>query len=315
MSHIKNAFALLVRLILVSVAMSIAYMVSTLVMGQTETTLTPEEASWAGIALVLVSTINALVLAYPILRSRWRGLKLIGALFLVQFGVETFMTQLESLYFNRALQISTSEMVGLVSAGAIRALIFAPLAIWFLGRMNHVGRTEENALSPNSPGLIWRFAGLTVLYPIIYFLFGYFVAWQWEETRLFYTGTTDILPFVIHFRGLFASDPYIIPFQLMRGALWTALAMLIVSMMKAKRWESALAVALVFAGLLSSGIGLFPNPYMPPMVRQSHFYEILSSMLLFGGVAGGTLYRGKQPSEREQIAALTQNPSASVEAR
>ncbi len=163
MSHIKNAFALLVRLILVSVAMSIAYMVSTLVMGQTETTLTPEEASWVGIALVLVSTINALVLAYPILLSRWRGLKLIGALFLVQFGVETFMTQLESLYFNRTLQISTSEMVGLVSSGVIRALIFAPLAIWFLGRMKHAGRTEENALSPNSPGLIWRFASLTIL--------------------------------------------------------------------------------------------------------------------------------------------------------
>jgi hypothetical protein len=54
--------------------------------------------------------------------------------------------------------------------------------------------------------------------------------------------------------------------------------MLIVTMMNAKRWESALAVALVFAGLLSSGIGLFPNPYMLPIVRQSHFYELLSSM-------------------------------------
>jgi hypothetical protein len=315
MSHIKNSFVLLVRLLLASVAMFIAYMVSTLVMGQTETTLTPEETSWAGIALVLVSTINALVLAYPILRSRWHGLKLIGAVFVIQFGVETFLTQIESLYFNRALQISTSEMVGLVSAGAIRALIFAPLAIWFLGRMKHAGRTEENALSPNSPGLIWRFAGLTVLYPIIYFLFGYFVAWQWEETRLFYTGTTDILPFVIHFRGLFASDPYIIPFQLMRGALWTALAALIVSMMKAKRWESALAVALVFAGLLSSGIGLFPNPYMPSMVRQSHFYEILSSMLLFGGIVGWTLHRKKQQSGQEQVAKAIQNPNISVEAR
>ena len=315
MYHIKNAFVLFFRLILASVAMSIAYMVSTLVMGQTETTLTPEETSWAGIALVLVSTINALVLAYPILRSRWRGLKLIGALFLVQFGVETFMTQLESLYFNRALQISTSEMIGLVSAGAIRALIFAPLAIWFLGRMKHAGRTEENALSPNSPGLFWRFAGLTVLYPIIYFLFGYFVAWQWEETRLFYTGTTDILPFVIHFRGLFASDPYIIPFQLMRGALWTALAALIVSMMKAKRWESALAVALVFAGLLSSGIGLFPNPYMPPIVRQSHFYEIMSSMLLFGAIAGCTLHQRNQQSRQKQTARGGQNPNVSVEVR
>ena len=105
-------------------------------------------------------------------------------------------------------------------------------------------------------------------------------------TCLFYSGTKDILPLITHFRGVFTSDPYFIPFQLIRGALWTALAVLIVSMMKGKRWELALAVALVFAGLLSSGVGLFPNPFMPPMVRQSHFYEILSSMLLFGGVAG-----------------------------
>ena len=91
--------------------------------------------------------------------------------------------------------------------------------------------------------------------------------------------------------------------------------MLIVNMMKAKRWESVLAVALIFAGLLSSGIALFPNPYMPPMVRQSHFYEILSSMLLFGGVAGWTLYRRKQQSGQAQIIKQTQGSNMKVEPR
>lgn len=315
MSQIKNLLVLLVRLILASVAMSIAYIVSTFFISSPAPTMTPEEASSAGIALFLVSAINALVLSYPILRSRWHGVKLIGAVFVIQLGVETFLTQIESLYFNRALQISANEMIGLISSGAIRALIFAPLAVWFLGRIKRSSHIEENVPTMNSQGLIWHFAGLTMLYPIVYFLFGYYVAWQWEETRLFYSGTKDILPLVIHFRGMFASDPYFIPFQLMRGALWTALAMLIVNMMKAKRWEAALAVALIFAGLLSSGIGLFPNPYMPTIVRQSHFYELLSSMLLFGGVAGWTLYRRKQQGEREQIAKATQGPNVSVEAR
>jgi hypothetical protein len=315
MSQIKNFIILLVRLILATIAMLIAYIVSTLFISSPEPTMTPEEASSAGIALFLVSAINALVLSYPILRSRWHGLKLIGAVFLVQFGVETFMTQIESLYFNRALQITASEMVGLVSAGAIRALIFAPLAVWILGRMKKTHQAQENMPTMDLHGAFWRFASLAVLYPIVYFLFGYYVAWQWEETRLFYSGTKDILPLVTHFRGTFTSDPYFIPFQLMRGALWTALAMLIVNMMNAKRWEAALVVALIFAGLLSSGIGLFPNPYMPPVVRQSHFYELLSSMLLFGGVAGWTLYRKKEQSGREKIAKATQGPNISVEAR
>jgi hypothetical protein len=229
--------------------------------------------------------------------------------------VETFLAQIESLYFNRALQIAASEMTGIVSAGAIRALIFAPLAVWFLGRMKGSGKPEEKMQTLRVSAWIWRFAGLTVLYPIVYFLFGYYVAWQWEETRLFYSGTRDILPLVTHFRGMFASDPYFIPFQLIRGALWSALALLIVNMMNAKRWESALAVALIFAGLLASGIGLFPNPYMPPVVRQSHFYELLSSMLLFGGVSGWALYRKIQQSGQTQYIKTIQGSNVSVGAR
>jgi len=315
MPTVKNSLKLIFRLALTSIAMLIAYIASTLLIDQSEMTMSPEEASWAGVALVLVSTINALVLAYPILRSRWHGLKLIGAVFLVQFGVETFLTQIESLYFNWAFQIEAGEMIRLISAGAVRALIFAPLAVWFLGRMRRREQSDKNTSSMNSPEWVWRFAGLTVLYPIVYFLFGYYVAWQWEETRLFYSGTRDILPLVTHFRGAFTSDPYFIPFQLMRGALWTAFAMLIVNMMNAKRWESALAVALIFAGLLSSGIGLFPNPYMPPIVRQSHFYELMSSMLLFGGIAGWILYGKNQKNVQKQIIKTTPKPNISVEAR
>jgi hypothetical protein len=315
MSQIKNSLVLVIRLALASIAMSIAYIISTFFINQPEVAMTPEEASAAGSALFLVSAINALALSYPILRSRWHGFKLIGVVFLVQFGVETFLTQIESLYFNQALQIEASEMIGLVSAGAVRALIFAPLAVWFLGRIKRREQFEEKTSAMNNPAWVWRFAGLTILYPIVYFLFGYYVAWQWEETRLFYSGTRDILPLVTHFRGAFASDPYFVPFQLMRGALWTAFAMLIVNMMSAKRWESALAVALIFAGTLSSGIGLFPNPYMPPMVRQSHFYELMSSMLLFGAIAGWTLHRKKQQSEQKQTAKAIQNPNVGVEAR
>lgn len=315
MSHIKKAFSLFARLILASIAMSVAYLLSTLVISQTGTPQTPEEAGWAGIALFIVSAINALVLAYPILRSDWHGLKLIGVVFIIQFGVETFMTQIETLYFNRSLQVQADEMMELIASGALRALIFAPLAVLFLGKLKNSGQPGASRVAWQLSDWGWGFAILVVLYPIIYFVFGYYVAWQWEETRLFYSGTTAILPFTTHFRGLFSSDPYIIPFQIMRGGLWAALAMLIVNMMNAKRWESALAVALIFAGILSSGIGLFPNPYMPSMVRQSHFYELMSSMLLFGGIAGWTLHRNKRQSGQKQITQATQSPHVSVGAR
>lgn len=291
MSHVKKVSQLLARLLAVCMAMATAYMLSTVFIGQGDTTMTPEEAVQSAQALFLISAIHALVLSYPILRSRWHGLKLIGVVILAQFGVETFMTQIETLYFNDAIQMDMTELAGLVAAGALRALVFAPLAVLILGRLKHAVQPGEQKATVKLPRWGIRVAALAVLYVIVYFLFGYFVAWQWEETRLFYSGTTAIKPFFAHFRGLFRADPIIVPFQLLRGALWTALAWLIVRMMKAKRWEGSLAVALIFAGLLASGIGLssielFPNPYMPPLVCQSHFFEILSSMLAFGGIAG-----------------------------
>jgi hypothetical protein len=187
--------------------------------------------------------------------------------------------------------MGTAEFVGIVAAGALRALIFAPLAVLTFGKMKKSVQPEEKRTTAAASEWGKRFAALAVFYVVVYFTFGYFVAWQWAETRLYYSGTTAIKPFFTHFRDLFfKEDPFILPFQLLRGALWTSLAMAIVRLTHAKRWESSLAVALTFAVLLSLPLGLFPNPYMPPMVARSHFFETLSSMLVFGGIAGWVMH-------------------------
>jgi hypothetical protein len=287
MSNLKRTTVLVVRLAVASAAMMGAYMLSTLVMGQTDVALTPEEASQAGTALVFVSLASALVLSFLIGRSPWRGWRLVGAVALVQFGVETFMSQVETLYFNRALQLEPGELVGLVAAGALRALIFAPIAALTFGKLKRSAWAEKPRATTAPDEWGKRIAALAVLYVVVYFAFGYFVAWQWEETRLFYSGTTEIKPFIVHFRDLFIrEDPFIVPFQLLRGALWAALAILIVRMIDRRRWEASLAVAATFAVFLALPLGLFPNPFMPPDVARSHFVETASSMLLYGGIAG-----------------------------
>jgi ABC-2 type transport system ATP-binding protein len=286
MDKVKQAGWLVLRLALACYAMAIAYDLSTLLIWQANAGISLKDVFLPGREVFLVSIINALILSYPILRSPWHGLKLVAAVFVVQFGVETFMTQIETLYFNRALQVSSPEFLNIVKSGMLRALIFAPLAVLIYGKItkpSRIGR-KLSIVTPAGWGLL--FAAIAVLYPLVYFLFGYFVAWQWAELRLFYTGSTAIQPFLTHFQGFFSADHTIIFFQLLRGALWTALAVLIVQMMKVRRWEASLGVALVFAGLMTSGLALFPNPYFPPKVVQAHFFEILSSMLLFGGMAG-----------------------------
>jgi hypothetical protein len=290
MRRVKQTSVLLLRLAGAFIVMLLAYLLSTMVIGGASVALTPEEASQAGQALLLVSLIDALVLSFLILRSRWHGLKLVAAIFVVQFGTETFMTQIETLWFNSAVQMGTAEFVNIVAAGALRALIFAPLAVLILGKMRKPPSLEvqEAASLPSHWGM--RFAALAVFYVVVYFGFGYFVAWQWEETRAFYTGTTDIKPFLTHFADFFAEDPLIIPFQLLRGTLWALLALTIVLMTALNRWQASLAVGLTFTALLSLPLGLFPNPYLPQPVAWSHFVEISTSMLLFGIVAGWVLH-------------------------
>jgi hypothetical protein len=60
---------------------------------------------------------------------------------------------------------------------------------------------------------------LAGIYAIVYFAFGYFVAFQWVEVREYYAGT-------------FASDLTLPLFQILRGLMWAALALPIVKMVK-----------------------------------------------------------------------------------
>ena len=185
MSKVKRTLLLILRLGLAFIAMLVAYMLSLQVVGQTDITLSPEEARQAGIALIFVSLFYSLILSFIILRSSWYGLKLIGAVFLVQFGVETFMAQIETLYFNRAVQMSTAVLISIVAAGVLRASIFAPLAVIIFGKLKKPAQPEEEPVFVVSSDFGKRFLAVTLIYVLIYFLFGYFVAWQWEETRLY----------------------------------------------------------------------------------------------------------------------------------
>jgi len=289
---LKRVLFLLVRVLLAVMAMFVAYMLSTTVMGDTNIVMTPEESRQAGRALVLVSFVSALLLSVLILRSGWSGLRLVGALIVIVFGIETFMTQIETLYFNSAVQMETVAVLGIVAAGGVRALVFAPLAVFIFGKMRNPERPAETNSQMARTGWGKRIASLAVIYVVVYFVFGYFVAWQWEEVRLFYSGTAEIKPFLSHFWDLFVKeDPLIVPFQIVRGALWATLAFVIAGMMKSPQWEVALAVAFAFAVLVALPIGVFPNPYMPPEVRQAHFVELSTSMLLFGAIAGWALHQ------------------------
>src|SRR5229473_1197531 len=76
------------------------------------------------------------------------------------------------------------------------------------------------------------------------------------------------------------SAPWLLPFQIFRALLWTAIALPVIRMMKGRRSETALAIGLLFAVLMNARL-LLPNPYMPAAVRMTHLIETASSNLIF----------------------------------
>ncbi len=294
-SPIFPVFGTIARLLGAAVAMFIAFMLSAMVSGADAAQLTPEEATLSGQMVLLVSFINALVLSYLALRSRWHGWKLVGALFVTQYGIETFMSQVETVVFNQTLQLTVEQVVTVFVSGLLRALIFAPLAVWILGKMRPAKSADvpsTHRLAFSSLEWVKRLSLLAGLYVVVYFIFGYFVAWQSAELRQFYSGSSEILPFFTHMVGVLRDDPMLALIQFVRGYLWVLVVLPLVFMFKGGKLETTFALALSLSVLLSSLI-LFPNPYMPEPIRMAHFYELMSSMIAFGGLVGWVLLAEK----------------------
>jgi hypothetical protein len=120
---------------------------------------------------------------------------------------------------------------------------------------------------------------IAVAYVIIYFTFGYFIAWRNPAVRAYYGGS-DLAGFIPHLRNLLRDEPFLFVLQMLRGVLWAAIAVPIIEMTKGKWWESGLAVSLLFAVMTSQL--LLPNPLMPSEVRMAHLVETATANFLFG---------------------------------
>ena len=238
-------------------------------------------------SLLAVCFLMAAVLTHIIIRSRWAGWRLVATVFLVFYGVTTFMGQIESAVF--ITRLPAGALPRLFLLGAIVAALFAPLAVLLLGK----GKRSTADARPNARLLTparewaWKLGAIALLYVILYFTFGYFIAWRQPEVRAYYDGV-DAGGFFPHMATVVRDTPWLIPFQVVRALLWTAIALPVIRMMKGDRLETAAAIGLLFAVVMNAQL-LLPNPYMPEAVRMAHLAETASSNLLFGAFVGWLL--------------------------
>jgi hypothetical protein len=236
----------------------------------------------------LVFTVSAGgTVSYLILRSRWHGWMLVGAIFVSMYGISTVASQVETVAF-----LSNKLPQGMIRAifvqGAVAAALFAPPAVWALGKWR--AASLRAPISPAGPrklaSILLRIAVLVVAFVFLYMFFGYYVAWRNPELQRFYGGP-ELATFWAAWRHNWTSSRWIFPLAVFRALLHIACLYPLVRMLHASRRESALAAAL-FLACWTTAL-LLPNPLMPASAARSHFWETLGFNLMFGSLAGWLL--------------------------
>src|SRR6185436_19546772 len=118
----KKTFITIARILVLTVLYFICFVgVSGALISTTAESATSEQTN-AAVALFVVSTINAILIAYVILRSHWSGWKLVLGVFVLLFGITTLMPQIETAFF--ITHLPPGILPRLFLAGAIVAAVF-----------------------------------------------------------------------------------------------------------------------------------------------------------------------------------------------
>ncbi|MDR0878252.1 MAG: hypothetical protein LBN21_09375 [Treponema sp.] len=239
--------------------------------------------------LLIISAWTCFTIYFIIKNTQLTGNKLFLNTLFIMFFVQYFMTQIETLFFNTAFQVLTRlDVLYIMLAGLFPLLATIPLLIKFF--QSKKSALEVKAINPKTTTLKLGIIG--ILYLCVYMLFGYFVAWQFEELRIFYSGSPEKLSFFGQLLNNIKTNPVIYPFQIIRGILFGTAIVILRNLLPNNKKVFIIAVCLVY---LCTAIQLIvPNPLFPDKVRIAHLLEMASSMLLFGIIAGEILWeKGK----------------------
>jgi hypothetical protein len=278
---------LALKVIALTIILFVCIAVAGGIVGLSGTAQTSEPAGRAALRLIAVCFLEVTVLTHLIVRSRWTGWRLIAGVAFVFYGVTTFMPQIESAVFLTRLPAGTVPRLFLM--GVLIAAPFSVLAVLILGKR----KPEIGDAAPN-PRLVmttrewaWKLTVIALAYVILYFTFGYFIAWRNPAVLEYYRGV-DEGAFLAHMGTVVRDSPWLIPFQIVRAMCWVALALPVVRMLKGQWQDTALSLALLFAVVMNAQL-LLPNPYMPEPVRMAHLVETASSNFIFGWLVGWLL--------------------------
>lgn len=220
-------------------------------------------------------------------------------LYLASAGFILFplMTWIESVFWLEDLQVmDMGEINRVFLRGSITYLLFSGYVSVFA--KNNDNEKGENEARTDYKTLMSKLVVIGVVFLIIYNFFGYFVAWQFESTRLYYTGSTELKGFLSMLAGNF-SDPKFVVVHFLRGMLFGLSGYFLYAVLRCSKIKKLIVISLIF-GAFGFQI-IMPNPVFPEMVRISHFIETTTSMLLFGLIASYIFSLRKRSAQAKVI--------------
>ena len=231
--------------------------------------------------LLITSGWVCFTIYYIIRHAQLNGMKLYITTVLVMFLVQIFMAQIETLFFGDAFPALTAlDVILIMTVGLITLSATVALMVKLFRNKNVTVEKKEINIKTG----IKKLGIIGLLYPCVYFVFGYFVAWQFEDLRILYSGSPEKLGFFSHLASL---NPVIYSFQILRGILF---GLFVIPLMKMVKTKKVFVISTCLVYLYLGVVFLTPNALFPGMARIGHLLEMTSSMLVFGIIVGYILW-------------------------
>jgi len=281
MKPIKLFLLCFIVTLVMAISWSIGSLLGNLITSSAPPPLT--DASNAGLAFLGVCVFNS-VLIVILLRAAdlYYGRRKKTELILFVFTIQTLLPQMETFFFASGIGIGYDQATAIVIAGVIMSFSTVMIAVLVDRKLLGPSPSEKLLVIPGFKGkkiLPWLALLTCVAYPLLYLTFGYYVAWQNESLRIYYTDSAAMTPYFQGIGDALMNGIYF--FQILRSLIWIIVTVPIAVMLKEKPVVQLIVIGLL-TSLLPTSLLFIPNPYMPANIAMVHFVETAISNLVWG---------------------------------
>jgi hypothetical protein len=244
-----------------------------------------------------VSVFNSFLLSVLFWLTRiYSGISKTIGLFVFCFIIQFFLMQMESMFFGDGIGIQNPQVASIIIAGFILSTATVLTGVAVVNKMSREPKQQFSLVVNEWRPFVVPFLLLScIVYPLIYLTFGYYIAWQNENLRIFYTKSSELTSFFHQGAGSFADGLYF--FQILRGAIWVIATIPLVVMLR--HLKAYYLLVGLFTSLLPAAQLLIPNPYMPQEIAMVHFVEMASSNFVWGALIAIAVNRYLRVGQRD----------------